>query len=280
MAASAMTDEVRKSAMCPGHLVGAEGSSLYLFQFTSLPYCPSNVPRSIGRKPKVMSVRRAHLVVRRASRPSRLAIARCGICSNDISWRASSMTTRSCSTNSGLCQGDVRIDVAAVNGELAGFEIKSPADTLARWPKQCRIYSKVVDRAWLVATEKALEAAQAPGWWGVIRIVQTPDQLGLRVIRPAQHNPSTGPVFDRAPAVARRSHPGAGRTRPGARRSQQAARRSLARLADAAPLDHLRAAVRAALKVRAKRVEDLAQESRKSRIAHRRSACAVGSVAP
>ena len=103
----------------------------------------------------------------------------------------------------GLCQGDVRIDVASVNGELAGYEIKSPADSLARWPKQCRIYSKVVDRAWLVATEKALEAAQAPGWWGVIRIVQTPDQLGLRVIRPAQRNPKPRRVFDRAPVVAR-----------------------------------------------------------------------------
>ena len=47
----------------------------------------------------------------------------------------------------GLCQGDVRIDVAAVNRELSGFEIKSPSDTLKRWPKQRRIYSRVVDRA-------------------------------------------------------------------------------------------------------------------------------------
>lgn len=27
----------------------------------------------------------------------------------------------------GLCEGDVRVDVATVNGELSGFEIKSPA---------------------------------------------------------------------------------------------------------------------------------------------------------
>ena len=93
----------------------------------------------------------------------------------------------------GLCQGDVRIDVAAVGDELSGFEIKSPADTLARWPNQRRVYSKVVDRAWLVATEKTLEAARAPGWWGVVRIVQTRDQLGLRVIRIAQRNPSPDP---------------------------------------------------------------------------------------
>ena len=38
----------------------------------------------------------------------------------------------------GLCHGDVRIDVASVNGELSGYEIKRHADTLARRPKQCR----------------------------------------------------------------------------------------------------------------------------------------------
>src|SRR5688572_54996 len=61
----------------------------------------------------------------------------------------------------GLCQGDVRVDVAVVDGELSGFEIKSPADSLARWPKQRRVYSKVVDRAWLVASEKTLEIGRA-----------------------------------------------------------------------------------------------------------------------
>ena len=64
----------------------------------------------------------------------------------------------------GLCQGGVRVDVAAVNGEFSGFEIKSPADTLARWPNQRRGYSKVVDRAWLVATDQTLEQADAPRW--------------------------------------------------------------------------------------------------------------------
>ena len=38
----------------------------------------------------------------------------------------------------GLCQGNVFMDVAAVNDELSGFEIKSPSDTLARWPNQRR----------------------------------------------------------------------------------------------------------------------------------------------
>src|SRR5262245_66632379 len=85
----------------------------------------------------------------------------------------------------GLCQGDVRVDVAAVNGELAGFEIKSPSDTLARWARQRRIYSKVVDRAWLVAPMKTLDAAEAPDWWGRIAIFELDDRLALRVVRPA-----------------------------------------------------------------------------------------------
>ena len=162
----------------------------------------------------------------------------------------------------GLCQGDVRIDVAAVGDELSGFEIKSPADTLARWPNQRRVYSMVVDRAWLVATEKTLDAARAPGWWGIIRIVETRDQLGLRVIRTAERNPSPDPYaiacllwrdeaiqalddLDLARGV---------RTKP----------RDVAwhRLAESAPLDHLRAAVRSALKVRANRIEELHGKAR------------------
>src|SRR6478609_10233131 len=75
----------------------------------------------------------------------------------------------------GLCQGDVRIDVASVNGELSGYEIKSPSDTLARWPKQRRIYSRVVDRAWLVAPLKTLERAEMPLWWGQIGVFDSDD---------------------------------------------------------------------------------------------------------
>ena len=157
----------------------------------------------------------------------------------------------------GLCQGDVRIDVASVGDELAGFEIKSPADTLTRWPKQRRYYSKVVDRAWLVASERALEKAQAPGWWGIIRIVQTPDRLGLRVIRPAQRNPKPDPysiarLLWRDEAIQALDELGLARGVRSKRRAE-----AWRRLADHAPLDHLRAAVRAALKVRSNRIEAL-----------------------
>ena len=160
----------------------------------------------------------------------------------------------------GLCQGDVRVDVAAVNGELSGFEIKSPADSLARWPKQRRVYSKVVDRAWLVAPEKTLEAARAPGWWGLIRVVETEHQLGLRVIRPALMNPTPDPysiacLLWRDEALRALDEVGRGR-------GVRTKRRALVweRLVEELSLDELRRAVRAALRVRPQRIADLAKK--------------------
>ena len=160
----------------------------------------------------------------------------------------------------GLCQGDVRVDVAAINGELSGFEIKSPADSLARWPKQRRVYSKVVDRAWLVAPEKTLEAANAPEWWGQIRIVETDHQLGLRVVREAGLNPKPDPYAiacllwrDEAIQVL---------TEVGRDRGVRTKRRKLVweRLVECLAIDELRRAVRSALKVRPERIAALAKK--------------------
>ena len=150
----------------------------------------------------------------------------------------------------GLCQGDVRVDVAVVNGELSGYEIKSPSDTLARFPNQCRIYSKVVDRAWLVAPEKTLEKSVAPEWWGMIAVFEVGDRLALRVVRPAQPNPKPDPISiakllwrDEALEVLR----GAGRARGVMTKSRKIIWK---RLIESVALDDLRAAVRAALKRR------------------------------
>lgn len=160
----------------------------------------------------------------------------------------------------GLCQGDVRVDVAAVNGELSGFEIKSPADSLARWPKQRRIYSKVVDRAWLVAPEKTLAAAQAPGWWGLIRIVETESQLGLRVVRPAIANPS--PDAYSIACLLWRDEAIRVLEEVGRDRGIRTKRRKLVweRLVDCLTIDELRRAVREALKVRPERIAQLAKK--------------------
>jgi hypothetical protein len=150
----------------------------------------------------------------------------------------------------GLCEGNVRVDVVAVNGELEGFEIKSPADSLARWPKQRRVYSKVVDRAWLVATDKALEAAKPPAWWGLIRIVETADRLGIRVVRESKRNPSPDPM-----AIAQllwHAEALEALERRGLARGVRSKRRAFAwqRLVEALTVDEIRFEVRAALQAR------------------------------
>jgi len=157
----------------------------------------------------------------------------------------------------GLCQGDVRIDVAAVNGELSGYEIKSPSDTLARWPKQRRIYSKVVDRAWLVAPDTPLAAAGAPDWWGQIAVFDLTDRVGLAIVKAAARNPALDPLSiakllwrDEAIDLLK----AAGRARGVMTKSRRIVWQ---RIVEVIALDELRAAVRAALKQRPARVAAL-----------------------
>ena len=150
----------------------------------------------------------------------------------------------------GLCEGDVRVDVATINDELSGFEIKSPADSLARWPKQRRVYSKVLDRAWLVATEKSLDAAKAPAWWGLVRVVETADQLGIRVLRDAKPNPSPDAL-----AIAQllwHAEALGALERRGLARGVRSKRRAFAwqRLVESLTLNEIRSEVRLALRER------------------------------
>ena len=157
----------------------------------------------------------------------------------------------------GLCQGDVRVDVAVVNGELSGYEIKSPSDTLARWPKQRRIYSRVVDRAWLVAPIKTLDRAEMPRWWGQIAVFDSDDKLALRMVRASQRNPKPDPLSiarllwrDEAIELLKSA---------GAARGVSSKSRGFIweRIAETVDLDGLRAAVRLALKKRPARVAAL-----------------------
>jgi hypothetical protein len=90
-----------------------------------------------------------------------------------------------------LCQAEARIDVAAINGRLCGWEIKTAADTLARLPRQQEVYSRVFDRVWLVADARHLDRARAliPDWWGVIRIDPVGDDgCALRLVRRSRLN--------------------------------------------------------------------------------------------
>lgn len=70
----------------------------------------------------------------------------------------------------GLCLGETRVDVAAVNGQISGWEIKSPQDRLSRLPRQAILYSRVLDEAVIVAAGRHIHKVESlvPKWWGIV----------------------------------------------------------------------------------------------------------------
>jgi hypothetical protein len=68
-----------------------------------------------------------------------------------------------------LLGGASRIDVAAINGRLEGYEIKSEADSLVRLMSQASAYARVFDRLTLICAERHLGDAldKLPPWWGI-----------------------------------------------------------------------------------------------------------------
>ncbi|WP_191060018.1 sce7726 family protein [Geminicoccus harenae] len=97
----------------------------------------------------------------------------------------------------GVWSGSVRIDLAVINGELCGFELKSDRDTLARLPLQAELYSRVFDRLVLVVGERhaAKAVAHVPAWWGVILAAMEGDSVTLTHSRPPQPNPAPDPYL-------------------------------------------------------------------------------------
>ncbi|MBZ4402026.1 sce7726 family protein [Myxococcus sp. AS-1-15] len=97
----------------------------------------------------------------------------------------------------GLEHGDVRVDVAVINGELHGYELKSERDTLERLPRQVTAYSAVLDKATLVVGRKHLEKALAliPEWWGVLAATTCEDgTVAVEVHRAPRLNPEQKPL--------------------------------------------------------------------------------------
>jgi len=91
----------------------------------------------------------------------------------------------------GIQHGLSRIDLAVVNGELHGFELKSDQDTLARLPEQAETYGRVFDRLTLVVGERHLRRAVdvVPDWWG-IRLAWESGKLHFSDLKLAVNNPS------------------------------------------------------------------------------------------
>lgn len=152
----------------------------------------------------------------------------------------------------GLC-GEVRVDVAVVNGSLTGFELKSARDNLRRLPKQVLVYSQVLDYAELVVADNHVKASREllPKWWGIS--VATADISGAVTInrtREARRNPTVDPhalsqLLWRDEALDILTNRGADR---GVRSKPR--RVVWARLAETLELEELRDTVRACLKAR------------------------------
>lgn len=90
-----------------------------------------------------------------------------------------------------LCQGAARVDVAVVNGQLHGYEIKSKNDTLERLAGQVEVYSRVLDRCALVVEESHLEKALplVPEWWGILSVWEVDGEVRMACARQGQDNP-------------------------------------------------------------------------------------------
>jgi len=97
----------------------------------------------------------------------------------------------------GVWAGSVRVDVAVINGELSGYELKSDRDTLARLPLQADIYSRVFDKMYLVVGERHAPKARRiiPRWWGVIVAKSKNGAITLSEVREAKANPSPEPFL-------------------------------------------------------------------------------------
>jgi hypothetical protein len=96
----------------------------------------------------------------------------------------------------GLCNGETRVDIAVINGQIHGYEIKSDKDTLERLPKQIELYGQVLDTATLVVGMTHLDHAleMLPSWWGVILAKDHRDIVTLEEVRPGAANPVVDPV--------------------------------------------------------------------------------------
>lgn len=95
----------------------------------------------------------------------------------------------------GLCEGTARVDVAVIGAALAGYEIKSDRDTLARLPGQIEIYNRTFDLVTVVAAGAHVEKVSrlVPGWYGITEAREEAGAVSLATLRPTEPNPEIDP---------------------------------------------------------------------------------------
>ncbi len=97
----------------------------------------------------------------------------------------------------GLNHGKCRADIAVVNGQFVGYEIKSNNDSLRRLGEQVKSYSAVFDRVSIIVGNRYINCIQdyIPEWWGVIVSARGPrGAVNFDLIRKAQTNKNIDPM--------------------------------------------------------------------------------------
>lgn len=152
----------------------------------------------------------------------------------------------------GILNGATRIDIAVINSEIEGYELKSERDTLERLPQQRDLYNKALDRVSLVVAENHCAAAidLVPDWWGLAIARKSKDRVVVTRERLPKLNPALDATTlasflwrDEALAILERHEVAQGvRSKPREALYQ--------RLAEALDLDTVRFEIRTALKAR------------------------------
>lgn len=91
----------------------------------------------------------------------------------------------------GLKNGQIRADIAVLNGKMVGYEIKTDKDNLIRLSSQVGAYSEVFDKAYIISGQKHLDKVLkcVPEWWGVFKIITDEHQcIGFEPVRQAISN--------------------------------------------------------------------------------------------
>jgi len=97
----------------------------------------------------------------------------------------------------GLNHGKCRADIAVVNGQFVGYEIKSNNDSLRRLEQQVRSYNAVFDKISIIVGDRYVNSIQnyIPDWWGVIVSVRGPKGgVNFDTIRKARTNKNIEPI--------------------------------------------------------------------------------------
>jgi len=95
----------------------------------------------------------------------------------------------------GMCQGMARVDIAVVNGNFHGYEIKSEHDTLARLPGQTDIYNRALEYVTIVTAQAHAQKIKeiVPTWWGISIATENEHNVAVENLRKHSPNPQIEP---------------------------------------------------------------------------------------